>query len=110
MGQRLGGLRLRLAVAICGVSLAVVAASFFALRETSGAELRDRIDQDLRDQLAEFESTLPQDARLTSASVGRHARRFVASQGYHPSSRIFALQSPGRPLVTNQPDLQEREA
>ena len=32
-----GGLRFRLAIAICGVSLAIVAATFFALRETTGA-------------------------------------------------------------------------
>lgn len=110
MGGHLGGLRLRLALAICGVSLAIVGASFVALRETSGGALRDRIDRDLRDQLAEFESALLRDPQATPASLARRARRFVASQGYHASSRIFAIQPRGQRVVTNEPELLEREA
>jgi signal transduction histidine kinase len=101
---------LRLALAICGVSLAVVAASFVALRETTGADLRDRIDQELIDQAGEFRAAAPGTAPPSRAAAARRAKRFVASQGYHASSRIFAVQVRGRPLVTNQPELLERES
>jgi two-component system, OmpR family, sensor kinase len=107
--RALGGLRLRLTLAICAVSLGVVACSFFVLREETGAHLRDRIDQELRDQLAEFEAAVPARARTTPERTARLARRFVASQGYHASSRIFAIQVRGQPLVTNQARVLERE-
>lgn len=104
-----GGLRLRLTLAICGVSLAVVAGSFLALRATTQADLRDRIDQELRDQQDEFDAAVPASQRRTPASLERAARRFLSEQGYHASSRIFAVQPRGRALVTNQPDLLRRD-
>jgi signal transduction histidine kinase len=105
-----GGLRLRLTLAICGVSLAVVAGSFLALRATTQADLRDRIDQELRDQHDEFDAAVPPAQRRTSASLERASRRFLSEQGYHASSRIFAIQPHGQALVTNQPDLLRRDS
>lgn len=105
-----GGLRLRLTLAISGVALVVAAGSFFALRETTGADLRDRIDQDLHDQLAEFDAAVPANAPLTPQALASRSRRFIASQGYHASSRIFAVQPRGQQVVTNEPELLEREA
>ena len=49
------GIRLRLGLAISAVSVAAVAASFFALHETTAANLRSRIDRELNDQYAEFQ-------------------------------------------------------
>lgn len=109
MGRAPGGLRLRLTLAICAVSLGVVACSFLVLREETGAHLRDRIDQELRDQLAEFEAAVPPRARLSARATAARARRFVASQGYHASSRIFAIGLRGQPVITNQPKVLERE-
>jgi two-component system, OmpR family, sensor kinase len=105
-----GGLRLRLTLAICAVSLGVVACSFFVLREETGAHLRDRIDRELRDQLAEFGAAVPARARLSPRATTRLARKFVESQDYHASSRIFAISLRGQPLVTNQPKVLERES
>jgi signal transduction histidine kinase len=104
-----GGLRLRLTLAICGVSLAIVAGSFFALRETTGADLRDRIDQELSDQLAQFQTSMQAESLATSSDVTRQAKRFIASQGYHANSRIFAVEAPGQRVVTNEPELLEPE-
>ena len=109
MAEVRGGLRLQLTLAICGVSLAVVAGSFFALREATGADLRDRIDQELSDQLAEFEASVPAASLGSPRDVRRRAKRFVASQGYHASSRIFAVQARGQGVLTNEPELLERE-
>jgi signal transduction histidine kinase len=104
-----GGLRLRLTLAICAVSLGVVAVSYLVLREETGSHLRDSIDRELRDQLREFQAVIPPNAPLTRGQTARRARRFVASQGYHASSRIFAISVPGQPLVSNQPEVIERE-
>ena len=49
------GIRLRLVLAISAVSVAAVAASFFALHETTAANLRSRIDRELNEQYAEFQ-------------------------------------------------------
>ena len=48
------GIRLRLVLAISAVSMAAVAGSFFALHETTAANLRSRIDRELNEQYAEF--------------------------------------------------------
>ena len=108
-GRAPGGLRLRLTLAICAVSLGVVVCSFFVLRETTGAHLRDSIDQQLRDQRREFEAALRGHADLSSREAARLARGFVAAQRYHASSRIFAIQPHGEAVVTNQPELLKRE-
>lgn len=109
MRRPTGGLRLRLTLAIAAVSLGVVAVSFLVLREETGSHLRDGIDRQLRDQLREFRAAIPAHARPTPEAMARRARRFVASQGYHASSRIFAISVPGQPLVSNQPKVLERE-
>lgn len=105
-----GGLRLRLTIAICAVSLGVVALSFFALRASTSTHLRDRIDSELRDQLLEFEAAIPANSPQTPEATARLARRFVASQGYHASSRIFAIEPRGEPLITNEAKVLERES
>ena len=109
MARATGGLRVRLTLAISAVSLAVVAGSFFVLREETGSRLRAGIDRELRDQLREFRTQLPAGTRLAPEALARRARRFVASQGYHASSRILAISVPGQPLVSNQPGVLERE-
>jgi len=107
--KSLGGLRLRLALAISAVSLAIVAGSFVALRESTGADLRDRIDQELEDQWAEFQVAVLGGEAVDRTTLARQSQRFVRSQRYHPSSRIFLVQIEGRPVVTNQRAVVERE-
>ena len=50
------GIRLRLGLAISAVSVAAVAASFFALHETTAANLRSRIDRELNERPASASS------------------------------------------------------
>jgi heavy metal sensor kinase len=102
------GLRTRLAVAISLIVVAVVAATFFALHQGTGADLRSQIDNDLETQYEEFRAeALP---RADSADeLTRAARRFLASQRYHPESRIFAIEVADGPVVTNQREVVERE-
>jgi signal transduction histidine kinase len=103
VNRRLGGLRLRLVVVISAVSVAVLAASFYALRESTGNALQDRIDGELREQWSEFVTAVgPGTRAVDEATLERRARRFLASQRYHPRSRIFAIQLASGPVVTNE--------
>ena len=110
MIRRLGGLRLRLAVVISAVSVAVLAASFYALHESTGNALQHRIDGELGEQWSEFVTAVgPGSRTVDTASLERRARRFLASQRYHPRSRIFAIEVANGPVVTNERGVVGRE-
>lgn len=105
MSERIArlGLRGRLVAAILIIAAAVMTASFFALHAVTGADLRGQIDDQLRADLEEFQGS-PAGQAHTPEQLLRRGRAYVASQGYHSDSRIFAIQisSSGSPLVTNQ--------
>ena len=102
------GLRSRLVAAILLLAAAVLAGSFVALHARTGAELNQRIDEGLQDDLHEF-STSPAAASETTTQLATRARRFVDGQGYHADSRIFAIEVPGRGVVTNERGLIEHQ-
>ena len=103
-------IRVRLVIAISAVSAAAVGASFFALHEVTGAELRDSIDEELRSQVAEFEQEVPAGDWAEPPVLEAASQRFVNGQQYHPESRIFVIEVAGQPTVTNQQEIVEREA
>jgi two-component system, OmpR family, sensor kinase len=114
MRERLRGMaprtiRLRLVLAISAVSATAVGASFFALHQATGAQLRGNIDDELRSQEVEFEQQVPAAIWGDPASLERESRAFVNGQRYHPESRIFAIDVKGRPQVTNQRRIVEGE-
>ncbi|HEU4980127.1 MAG TPA: HAMP domain-containing sensor histidine kinase, partial [Solirubrobacterales bacterium] len=75
----------------------------------TGADLRGRIDDELRQQLAEFNQLVPPAERTGPARLEAASRRFVQGQAYHPESRIFAIQVAGGREVTNQREIVENE-
>ncbi len=104
------GIRLRLVLAISAVSVAAVAASFFALHETTAANLRSRIDRELNEQYAEFQQRVLSGDRVSDAASLRAAsERFVGGQRYHPESRIFLIAPQGLAPVTNQTRIVDEE-
>jgi two-component system OmpR family sensor kinase len=103
----LHGLRVRLALAISLIAVAVVGGSFVAIHEGTGSELERRIDSDLREQAAEFRQGLGE--VRTPGELERAAKKYVASQRYHPESRIFVVAVRGEQIVTNQQDVVSRE-
>jgi two-component system OmpR family sensor kinase len=104
------GLRGRLVAAIVLVAIAVLGASFYVLHERTGADLEGRIDDQLRGDLAEFEAS-PAARATTPAQLRVTSRAFVNGQGYHPDSRIFAIEiGDGPAVVTNSEELFEAEA
>lgn len=102
-------IHIRLVIAISAVSAAAVGASFFALHEATGAELRGKIDEELRTQFAEFEQEVPPSVWADPGALEDGAQRFVDGQQYHPESRIFAIDVAGESTVTNQQEIVERE-
>src|SRR6266545_770795 len=104
------GIRLRLVLAISAVSVSAVAASFFALHETTAANLRSRIDRELNEQYAEFQQRVLSGDRVSDAASLRAAsERFVGGQRYHPESRIFLIAPQGLAPVTNQTRIVDEE-
>jgi two-component system, OmpR family, sensor kinase len=104
-----GSLRAQLALAIAVITLLAVGLSFLAVYRGTGARLRDRIDSDLTAQVAEWEQLSRESDLSTPSRVERTARRFIASQSYHPASRVFLIDVAGGQAVTNHPDILERE-
>jgi two-component system OmpR family sensor kinase/two-component system sensor histidine kinase BaeS len=97
------GIRLRLVLAISAVSIAAVAASFFALHATTAANLRSRIDRELNEQYAEFQQRVLARGKVQDpVALSRAGSRFLAGQRYHPEARIFVITPRGLPPVTNQ--------
>jgi len=103
------GLRGRLAAAIVLVAVAVLGASFYVLHQRTGANIEHRIDDGLRADHAEFVAS-PAGQASTPAELRADSRRFVRGQGYHPDSRIFAIEiGDGPQVVTNSEELFEVE-
>ncbi len=104
-----GGLRAQLALAIALITALALGLTFLAVYRGTGSRLRDRIDEDLRTQVAEWEQLRAGADLSTPAAVERTARRFIAAQRYHPASRIFVIDVAGGTPVTNQPRILQRE-
>ncbi len=97
------GLRGRLALSIAAIVIAAFAVTFYAVYETTGAQLRSRIDRDLRgenDGLAARLARAPNAAALASA-----ARRYIQAQPFGPSARLLIVSAPGGAAITNEPEL-----
>jgi two-component system, OmpR family, sensor kinase len=104
------GIRLRLVLAISAVSIAAVAASFFALHETTAANLRSRIDRELNEQYAEFQQRVLSGGKVRDpAGLRAASERFVAGQRYHPEARIYLISPRGLVPVTNQTRIVDEE-
>jgi two-component system, OmpR family, sensor kinase len=102
------GLRGRLAVAISVIAAFVVGGSFLAIHQGTGSELQRKIDSDLKEQFGEFQQQSLRGVE-TPAQLSRATKQFIASQQYHPESRIFLVQIRGQGNVTNQGRVIDRE-
>lgn len=100
-------LRGRLVAAILLVAVGVLVGSFVVLHERTGDDILESLDDRLRTDLAEFEESRAGSSD-TSQQLARRGRRFIEAQGYHPDSRIFAIEAAGR-TFTNQRDLIDEE-
>ncbi|MET0818753.1 MAG: ATP-binding protein [Solirubrobacteraceae bacterium] len=104
-----GSLRGQLALAIALVTALALVLSFVAVYRGTGARLRDRIDEDLTTQAAEWDQLRAGTELATADNLEQFAQRFIDSQSYHPASRIFVVDVAGGAPVTNHPQILARE-
>lgn len=98
-------LRGRLVLAILLIAIAVLAGSFYALHEGTGADLNGEIDDQLSADAAEFGRSPAADS-TDAPDLRRLGRAFIAQQGYHGDSRIFviAVGDGSGVVITNEPN------
>lgn len=103
-------MRGRLVAAIVLVAVPLLAASFYALDEGTGADLRGDVDEDLRADVAEFAASPAASSAAPEQLIAR-GRRFIDEQGYHGDSRIFAIRisGPAGSVITNEPNVLEHD-
>jgi two-component system OmpR family sensor kinase len=101
-------MRARLAAAISIVTIAALGGSFLALHQRTGSDLQSRIDSNLKEQFGEFQQESSKGIS-TPRELERASRSFIASQRYHPESRIFLIEITGGKNVTNERRVVERE-
>jgi two-component system OmpR family sensor kinase len=107
--SRLSSLRVQLGIAIVAVAALTLALAFVAVYRATRANTGHRIDRELVGQVAEWrEFSSGKDLR-TPRAVERVARSFIASQTYHPESRIFVIDVAGAGTVTNHQSIVDRE-
>ncbi len=108
MLERIRGssLRARLIAALVLTTSAILLVSLIVLHARTGADLNGRVDDRLKRDLEEFDAS-PAGRARDEAQLRRAARSFIAAQGYHPDSRIFAIELADGSLVTNEPELLE---
>jgi len=103
---RASSLRARLIAALVLTTSGILIASFIALHERAGADLDGRVDDGLQQDLDEFRAS-PAGNATTEAQLRSESQAFIESQGYHPDSRIFAIELTDGTVVTNQAQLLE---
>ena len=105
---RASSLRARLIAALVLTTMVALAASFFALHERAGVDLQNRVDDQLSQDLDEFRASAGPGID-SPAALRKAAERFIASQGYHADSRIFAIELADGSVITNEPELINRQ-
>ena len=97
-------LRGRLVLAILLIAIAVLAGSFYALHEGTGADLNGEIDDQLNADATEFGGS-PAASPVDASDLRRRGGTFIAQQGYHGDSRIFVISvgDDAGDVLTNEP-------
>jgi two-component system, OmpR family, sensor kinase len=100
----LGGLRARLSIAIALILVAALATAFIATYRGTGTQVRDQIDQSLRQDAGTFEQSFPPDA-VKPAQVMRAASHYLDSQVvFGVTPRMFVARVAGGGMVWNLPE------
>jgi heavy metal sensor kinase len=98
-------LRWRLTALIGAVVVLSVGATYAAIYRGTGTQLRNQIDRELRADAQAFSRAGVPPSDLTPATVEAAARQYIASQPFRGSSRLLIITLPGRPPISNQPEL-----
>ena len=102
-GRRIG-LRGRLALSFAAIVVAAFAIAFVAVYETTGSQLRSRIDQDLRAESDAIAAHLQPGSESPQAAAAA-TRAYLRGRPFGPSARLLIVTVPGAGTVTNEPEL-----
>jgi signal transduction histidine kinase len=102
--MRLAGLRPRLTLLVATVVIVSVGIAFVAVYRGTSGELRHRSENDLRADISRLAASVVADPGTPDAVVAR-ARAFMARQPFRATEHVIFVKVPGRPVVTNQPEL-----
>ncbi|HEU4973994.1 MAG TPA: HAMP domain-containing sensor histidine kinase [Baekduia sp.] len=100
--RRLSGLRPRITLLVVSVVALCLAAGFAAVYRGTISKLRSGTDHGLREDLQALRARV--DARRPDA-ITAEARRYIAAQSFRPTTHVVFVEPPGRPVVTNVPEL-----
>jgi signal transduction histidine kinase len=98
-------LRWRLTALIGAVVVLSVGATFVAVYRGTGTQLRNQIDRELRADAQAFARGGVPPGAPAGPDVERAARTYISSQPFRGSSRLLIVELPGRPPLSNEPQL-----
>jgi two-component system, OmpR family, sensor kinase len=98
-------LRWRLTALIGAVVVLSVGATFVAVYRGTGTQLRNQIDRELRADAQAFARGGVPPGAPAGPDVERAARTYISSQPFRGSSRLLIVELPGRPPLSNEPEL-----
>jgi two-component system OmpR family sensor kinase len=98
-------LRWRLTALIGAVVVLSVGAIFVAVYRGTGTQLRNQIDRELRADADAFGRAGVPPGSPPPGDVQRGARLYIASQPFRASNRLLVITLPGRPPLSNEPEL-----
>ncbi len=102
----LGGLRARLALAIAVILVAALGTAFVATYRGTATQVREQIDQDLRQEATAFDQRLKQASQRTDRDplrIERAAQRYIDNQvsSFTFTSRLYVARVAGMEPVSN---------
>jgi signal transduction histidine kinase len=100
--SRFAGLRPRITLLVAGVVAVCLAAGFAAVYRGTVSKLRAATDHGLREDLRGLRAQVN---GRTPSQIEDEARRYIAGQSFRPTTHVVFVVPPGRPVVTNVPEL-----
>ena len=104
------GLRWRLAAWFTLVMLLCTGIVFVAVYRGTGSQVRQQIDRELSGDAAELTHNLRAAKPGSYTELAAAAQAYVRTQPFSASSRLLFVQIPGRPTVSNSPELVAAQA
>ena len=102
-------LRWRLTALIGAVVVLSVGATFVAIYRGTGTQLRDQIDRELSADAHAFARAGLPPGNPSPEAIDNAARNYIAGQPFRASSRLLIVILPGKPPLTNEPELVVRK-
>jgi two-component system OmpR family sensor kinase len=102
---RRASLRWRLVAWVVAVMLVGLAIVFVVVYEQTGSQLRSRVDEDVRGDLAQLSDAVRTLRPSSSDQLLADLRRYLRAQPYRGRSSLLFARVPGRGTATNHPEL-----